>query len=178
HRRSLRGGRHARQAAGAAIGDVGCILATARPHAGDAAERVPDRVLPPHALLRAALPGLRPGLALGHGAHVHPLRPRGPDRAAAGHLGPARARDLVLQPALSPAGVRRSRGLRPLHPAQPARRMRTTRPTHAVELLSQLLLGETVTLLSRSRDGGWLRVRNEADGYAGWVRAWGVVEAS
>ena len=52
------------------------------------------------------------------------------------------------------------------------------KPAHASELLSQLLLGETVALLSRSRDGGWLRVRNEADGYVGWVRAWGMIEAS
>jgi cell wall-associated NlpC family hydrolase len=51
-------------------------------------------------------------------------------------------------------------------------------PAHAAELVSQLLMGETVKLLGRSRDGGWLRVRNEADGYSGWVRAWGVVEAS
>jgi cell wall-associated NlpC family hydrolase len=51
-------------------------------------------------------------------------------------------------------------------------------PAHAAELASQLLLGETVALLSTSRDGGWLRVRNEADGYAGWVRAWGLVQAT
>jgi len=52
------------------------------------------------------------------------------------------------------------------------------KPAHAAELASQLLLGETVALLARSPDGGWLRVRNDADGYAGWVRAWGIVEAS
>jgi cell wall-associated NlpC family hydrolase len=52
------------------------------------------------------------------------------------------------------------------------------KPAHAAELVSQLLLGETVELLAASRDGGWLRVRNEADGYAGWVRAWGVVQAT
>ena len=51
-------------------------------------------------------------------------------------------------------------------------------PAHATELRSQLLLGETVALLARSPDGGWLRVRNDADGYTGWVRTWGVVEAS
>ena len=50
-------------------------------------------------------------------------------------------------------------------------------PAHAAELVSQLLLGETVRVLERSRDGGWLRVRNEADGYTGWARAWGVVAA-
>jgi cell wall-associated NlpC family hydrolase len=51
-------------------------------------------------------------------------------------------------------------------------------PAHAAELVSQLLMGETVELLGRSRDGGWLRVRNEGDGYEGWVRAWGVVAAT
>ena len=51
-------------------------------------------------------------------------------------------------------------------------------PAHASELLSQLLMGETVAILQRARDGGWIRVRNEADGYAGWVRAWGVVPAT
>ena len=51
-------------------------------------------------------------------------------------------------------------------------------PAHASELLSQLLVGETVAVLAASREGGWLRVRNEADGYVGWVRAWGVVGAS
>jgi len=51
-------------------------------------------------------------------------------------------------------------------------------PAHATELVSQLLMGETVKLLGRSRTEGWLRVRNEADGYAGWVREWGVVPAT
>jgi len=51
-------------------------------------------------------------------------------------------------------------------------------PAHAAELVSQLLMGETVELLGRSRDGGWLRVRNDTDRYEGWVRAWGVVAAS
>jgi len=51
-------------------------------------------------------------------------------------------------------------------------------PAHAAELASQLLLGETVAVLASSRDGGWLRVRNDADGYAGWVRAWGIVRAT
>ncbi len=51
-------------------------------------------------------------------------------------------------------------------------------PRHAAELLSQLLLGETVELLGRRAREGWVRVRNEADGYAGWVRAWGLVPAS
>jgi len=51
-------------------------------------------------------------------------------------------------------------------------------PAHAAELASQLLMGETVAILGRSRDGAWLRVRNEADGYSGWVRGWGLVQAS
>jgi gamma-D-glutamyl-L-lysine dipeptidyl-peptidase len=51
-------------------------------------------------------------------------------------------------------------------------------PRHAAELVSQLLMGETVRRLGRSRDGGWVRVRNDADGYSGWVRAWGLVPAS
>ena len=53
-------------------------------------------------------------------------------------------------------------------------------PRHAAELVSQLLLGETVALLGRGRgrDPGWVRVRNEADGYSGWVRSWGLVPAT
>jgi cell wall-associated NlpC family hydrolase len=51
-------------------------------------------------------------------------------------------------------------------------------PSHAAGLVSQLLLGETVRLLGASRDGGWLRVQNDADDYSGWVRAWGIVQAN
>lgn len=51
-------------------------------------------------------------------------------------------------------------------------------PRHAAELGSQLLLGETVRVLGESRDHGWVRVRNDADGYTGWVRGWGLVLAS
>ena len=51
------------------------------------------------------------------------------------------------------------------------------RPDHAAELVSLVLMGETVKLLVRPSDGGWLRVRNDEDGYEGWVRAWGVVLA-
>ena len=51
-------------------------------------------------------------------------------------------------------------------------------PRHAAELGSQLLMGETVELVTRSPREGWLRVRNEADGYTGWVRAWGLVAAT
>ncbi|MCE9628176.1 MAG: C40 family peptidase [Candidatus Eisenbacteria bacterium] len=51
-------------------------------------------------------------------------------------------------------------------------------PRHAAELGSQLLLGETVRVLGRSSDPGWVRVRNDADGYTGWVRGWGLVEAT
>lgn len=51
-------------------------------------------------------------------------------------------------------------------------------PRHAAELGSQLLMGETVRILGRSREPGWVRVRNDADGYTGWVRAWGLVEAT
>lgn len=50
-------------------------------------------------------------------------------------------------------------------------------PRHASELRSQLLMGETVRLLGRPRSG-WVRVRNDADGYAGWVRQWGLVPAT
>lgn len=53
-----------------------------------------------------------------------------------------------------------------------------TEPRHAAELGSQLLMGETVRILGRSSEPGWVRVRNDADGYSGWVRAWGLVEAS
>ena len=51
------------------------------------------------------------------------------------------------------------------------------RPDHRSELRSQLLLGEVVRRLSTSSDGLWWRVRNLADGYEGWVRAWGIVPA-
>ncbi len=51
-------------------------------------------------------------------------------------------------------------------------------PRHASELRSQLLLGETVTILATRGGGAWMRVRNEADGYVGWVRGWGLVPAS
>jgi hypothetical protein len=50
-------------------------------------------------------------------------------------------------------------------------------PRHAAELGSQLLMGETVSLLGPGPRAGWLRVRNDADGYRGWVRAWGLVTA-
>ena len=52
------------------------------------------------------------------------------------------------------------------------------RPEHRAELVSQLLLGETVRVLASPRGGEWLRVRNDADGYAGWVRSWGLRRAS
>jgi hypothetical protein len=47
------------------------------------------------------------------------------------------------------------------------------RPDHRAELGSQLLLGEVVRLGASRK--GWWRVRNEADGYSGWVRDWGFV---
>jgi len=53
-----------------------------------------------------------------------------------------------------------------------------TEPRHAAELGSQLLMGETVELPGRAPRAGWHRVRNEADGYRGWVRAWGLVPGS
>ena len=51
-------------------------------------------------------------------------------------------------------------------------------PRHAAELGSQLLLGEVVRLLASGSAPGWVRVRNESDGYAGWVREWGLVPAT
>ncbi len=51
-------------------------------------------------------------------------------------------------------------------------------PRHAAELGSQLLLGEVVRVLERGRESGWVRVRGISDGYAGWVRSWGLVPAS
>jgi cell wall-associated NlpC family hydrolase len=50
------------------------------------------------------------------------------------------------------------------------------RPDHRAEMASQLLLGETVRLGAGRR--GWRRVTNQADGYSGWVREWGLVHAS
>lgn len=52
-----------------------------------------------------------------------------------------------------------------------------TSPAHGAELGSQLLLGEVIERLGTSRRG-WVRVRNLADGYTGWVREWGFVPAS
>ncbi|MBI1799563.1 MAG: C40 family peptidase [Candidatus Eisenbacteria bacterium] len=52
------------------------------------------------------------------------------------------------------------------------------RPDHASEMTSQLLLGEVVDVVSRADRGRWLRVRNHADGYRGWVREWGIIGAS
>ena len=51
-------------------------------------------------------------------------------------------------------------------------------PAHTSEMKSQLLLGETVRVLQSSRDLQWWRVRNDRDGYEGWVRNWGVVPCS
>lgn len=51
-------------------------------------------------------------------------------------------------------------------------------PRHGSELRSQLLMGETVRLLPGRPREGWVRVRNEADGYPGWVRGWGLVPAT
>jgi gamma-D-glutamyl-L-lysine dipeptidyl-peptidase len=51
-------------------------------------------------------------------------------------------------------------------------------PAHRSELGSQLLLGEVVRVLSASRDGLWWRIENQADGYHGWARTWGLVPAS
>jgi cell wall-associated NlpC family hydrolase len=49
------------------------------------------------------------------------------------------------------------------------------RPDHRSELTSQLLLGESVRLLAATPDRAWWRVENHADGYRGWVRAWGLL---
>src|SRR3989442_9077195 len=50
------------------------------------------------------------------------------------------------------------------------------RPGHGSEMRSQLLLGEVVRVRRRGAGGDWCLVENEADGYRGWVRAWGLVE--
>jgi hypothetical protein len=49
------------------------------------------------------------------------------------------------------------------------------RPDHRSELGTQLLLGELVELTGADRRRTWWRIRNQADGYRGWVRAWGIV---
>jgi cell wall-associated NlpC family hydrolase len=51
------------------------------------------------------------------------------------------------------------------------------KPEHRAELASQLLLGELVQASGHSADE-WRRVRSEEDGYEGWVRGWGLKEAS
>lgn len=53
-----------------------------------------------------------------------------------------------------------------------------TEPRHGAEMGSQLLMGETVRVLRTAAGTGWARVRNDADGYTGWVREWGLVRAS
>ncbi|MEO5989227.1 MAG: C40 family peptidase [Candidatus Eisenbacteria bacterium] len=52
------------------------------------------------------------------------------------------------------------------------------RPAHQAELGSQLLLGEVVRILAGDRAGQWLRVRNQTDGYEGWVRDWGLAKCT
>ena len=52
------------------------------------------------------------------------------------------------------------------------------RPDHRTELTSQLLVGEVVRVLGTAQRGRWLEVENRADGYRGWVKDWGVVQAS
>jgi hypothetical protein len=52
------------------------------------------------------------------------------------------------------------------------------RPGHGSEMRSQLLLGEVVHVRRRAAGGDWCLVENEADGYRGWVRAWGLVEVT
>lgn len=51
-------------------------------------------------------------------------------------------------------------------------------PSHQAELGSQLLCGESVRILARTRDLQWARVENRSDGYRGWVRVWGLRECS
>lgn len=52
------------------------------------------------------------------------------------------------------------------------------RPDHRAELTSQLLMGEVVRILERGPKDRWWRVRNEADGYTGWARSYGIRPAS
>ncbi|TMQ54956.1 MAG: NlpC/P60 family protein, partial [Candidatus Eisenbacteria bacterium] len=133
-------------------------------------------------------------MALRHGADLHQVRPARPDRGPAGHRTNPTARDLVLQPPLSPVRLRGSRGLRALRAADRGGGVRSRhpacavvslaaldvrrRPEHRSELGSQLLLGEVVRILARSRDGLWHRLENAADGYRGWARDWGLIPAS
>src|SRR5439155_16167958 len=124
---------------------------------------------------------------------LHQVRPPGPDRKPALELERAAARDLVLQPAFPSLRVRGPGRLRPLRADRTQLRMTRSsshavvtlaaldlrrRPDHRSELRSQLLLGEVVRVLERSRDRQWWRVRNQSDGYAGWVRTWGLVPCS
>ncbi len=53
-----------------------------------------------------------------------------------------------------------------------------TRPAHPAELGSQLLLGEVVRVLAADRTKQWFRVCNEADGYEGWARGWGLARCT
>jgi gamma-D-glutamyl-L-lysine dipeptidyl-peptidase len=52
------------------------------------------------------------------------------------------------------------------------------RPGHGSEMRSQLLMGEVVRVRRRSAAGEWCLIENEADGYRGWVRAWGLVQVT
>ncbi len=51
-------------------------------------------------------------------------------------------------------------------------------PGHGSEMRSQLLLGEIVRVIRRRTRAQWCLVENLADGYRGWVRAWGLVQVS
>jgi hypothetical protein len=53
-----------------------------------------------------------------------------------------------------------------------------SRPDHRAELRSQFLLGEVLRRRGASPDGLWWKARSLVDGYEGWVRTWGLVEAS
>lgn len=46
------------------------------------------------------------------------------------------------------------------------------RPSHAAEQVTQVLYGETYRVFGTAGGGEWLRVRLDADGHEGWVRAW------
>ncbi|MBN1505041.1 MAG: C40 family peptidase [Candidatus Eisenbacteria bacterium] len=51
------------------------------------------------------------------------------------------------------------------------------RPSHASELVTQAVLGETLTITARAPDRKWLRAIRW-DGYRGWVRSWSVTRPS
>ncbi|MCS6905836.1 MAG: NlpC/P60 family protein [Bacteroidia bacterium] len=51
-------------------------------------------------------------------------------------------------------------------------------PSHSAEMVSQLLFGQRLKVLSQDATQGWCQVQNQVDGYVGWVRTKSLAIAS